>query len=141
LIRKGLEAEGCAFGEAAREKTQFRDRKVELYWSLREGLRLGEIAIAPLGESEGEIFQELRAVRYSSGSDRQLFCEPKSETRKRLKRSPDGGDSIILALQIPLPRLTTSYSVVVPAESVEESSDIYFGTDVSLSEVQDWFKA
>ena len=141
LIRKGLEAEGCAFGEAASEKTQFRDRKIELYWAFREGLRLGEVAIAPLGESEGEIFQELRAVRYSSGSDRQLFCEPKSETRKRLKRSPDGGDCIVLALQIPLPRLTTSYSVVAPTEFEEEPSDIYFGADVTLSEVQDWFKA
>jgi hypothetical protein len=141
LIRKGLEAEGCAFGEAASEKTQFRDRKIELYWAFREGLRLGEVAIAPLGESEGENFQELRAVRYSSGSDRQLFCEPKSETRKRLKRSPDGGDCIVLALQIPLPRLTTSYSVVAPTEFEEEPSDIYFGADVTLSEVQDWFKA
>ncbi len=140
LIRKGLEAEGCAFGEAAREKTQFRDRKIELYWAFREGLRLGEIAIAPLGESEGEIFQELRAVRYSSGSDRQLFCEPKTETRKRLKKSPDAGDSVILALQIPLPRLTTSYSVAVPTEFEEESDEIFFGSDVTLSEVQDWFK-
>jgi hypothetical protein len=65
----------------------------------------------------------------------QLFCEPKSETRKRLKRSPDAGDSIILALQIPLPRLTTSYSVVAPTEFAEEFSDIYFGSDVTLGEV------
>jgi hypothetical protein len=138
LIRKGLEAEGCAFGESAREKTQFRDRKIELYWTFREGLRLGEVAIAPLGESEKEIFEELRAVRYSSGADRQLFCEPKTETRKRLKRSTDAADSIVLGLSLPLPRITTEPSAYVLTDDDSYQVD-YGGGDVTLSEVQSWF--
>jgi hypothetical protein len=99
---------------------------------------LGEVAIALLGESEKEIFEELRAVRYSSGADRQLFCEPKTETRKRLKRSTDAADSIVLGLSLPLPRITTEPSAYVLTDDDSYQVD-YGGGDVTLSEVQSWF--
>lgn len=88
---------GCKFGESAEDKKQYRNRKIELFWQLREDLRLGEIAIAPLGEVEDEVFEEIAAVRYKSNTEKQIECEPKSETIKRLKRSPDAGDAVITA--------------------------------------------
>jgi hypothetical protein len=146
LIRKGIEAEGCVFGEAARDKSQFRDRKIELYWAFREGLRLGEIAIAPLGEFEKDIFEEFRSIRYNSSADRQLFCEPKTETRKRLKRSPDAADSSVIALSLPLPRIIHEPIVYIADSSDpyeghyrDASSELYFGSDPTLSEVNKWF--
>lgn len=97
-------AQGCKFGESPENKTDYADRKTELYWWLRDGLRRGEIAIAPLGEDEDQVFEELAAVRYNADTDNKVKCESKKETKKRLKRSPDGGDAAVIAGEIkPMP--------------------------------------
>ena len=96
----GYFAVGCKFGESAENKLDYADRKTELYWMLRDGLRKGEIAIAPLGEVEKEVFEEIAAVRYNPDTEKKNKCEPKKETKKRIKRSPDGGDAVIIAWEI-----------------------------------------
>lgn len=100
LRRDGYFAVGCKFGESAKDKNQFANRKIELYWQFREWLRYGEVAIAPLGDVEDEVFEEIAAVRYNQDTENKTICEPKKETIKRIKRSPDGGDAVIIAGEI-----------------------------------------
>jgi hypothetical protein len=100
LRSQGHFAQGCKFGESPENKHEFVDRKTELYWWLRDGLRKGEIAIAPLGDVEEEVFEEIAAIRYNPDTDNKVKCEQKKETKKRLKRSPDGGDAVVIAGEI-----------------------------------------
>lgn len=120
LIRDGYSSYGCAFGESAEDKKQYKNRKTELYWSLREALRLGEIAIAPLGDIEEEVFEDLSSVRYLLNTEKQLCCEPKEKTRARLGRSPDAGDSVIIALEIKQIRLIEIDAIVDDGLDAEE---------------------
>ncbi len=100
LIRDGYTSYGCAFGAGAEDNSQFKNRKIELFWNFREGLRLAEIAIAPLGEIEDEVFEDLTSIRYTINTEKQLCCEPKEATKARLGRSPDAGESVIIATEI-----------------------------------------
>lgn len=100
LRMNGYFAIGCKYGKSAEKKEQFVNRKTELHWMIRDGLRLGEIAIAPL-ENEEQVFEELSAVRYNTDTEDKTNCEPKEKTIKRIKRSPDGGDAVVTAWEIP----------------------------------------
>jgi hypothetical protein len=124
LKRDGYQVEGSAFGASAENQEEFKNRKAELYWRFRDGLRLGEMAIAPLGEVEEGVFEELRAVRYGTNTERQIACEPKEKTKARLKRSPDAADAIITALEIKPQRLNSASASLVLADEREE---VFFG--------------
>ncbi len=124
LKRDGYQVEGSAFGASAQNQEEFKNRKAELYWRFRDGLRLGEIAIAPLGEVEESVFEELRAVRYGTNTEKQIACEPKEKTKARLKRSPDAADAIITALEIK-PQLLNSASTSVVLSG--ETEEVFFG--------------
>lgn len=104
LRKKGWLATGCKFGDGPEEKEQYFNRKAELYWTFRELLREGKIAIAPLGEKEDYIFDDLAATRYFTNTKDQIVCEPKEKTKARLGRSPDS-EAAIIALEIPVPKL------------------------------------
>lgn len=69
--------------------------KIELYWGLREDMRKGEVAIAPLGEYEDELMDDLAGTYYEEGSKGKTRIEDKKKTRKRLQRSPDCGDACV----------------------------------------------
>jgi hypothetical protein len=135
LKRKGYKVYPCIFGADAHDKSQYRNRKTELYWKFRDGLRLGTFAIAPLGESEEIVFEELRAVRYNTNTEKQIICEPKEQTKARLKRSPDGADGTVTGLEVEMTTIDTT-AVVVAADSEGTPS---FTSD-SVSEVNRWFK-
>jgi hypothetical protein len=97
---QGYRVQGCAFGEKADDKEAFNNKKVELYWRFREGLRSGELAIAPMGEVEEIVFEELMAIRYNTNTEKQIICEPKEKVRSRIGRSPDGADAVVMGLQV-----------------------------------------
>lgn len=70
--------------------------KIELYWTLREALRKGEVAIAPLGEYEEELMEDWSGTYYEPGTKGKTRIEDKNKkTRKRLQRSPDCGDAAV----------------------------------------------
>jgi hypothetical protein len=107
LLASGMmNASGCRFGDGADDRSLFFNRKSQLYWEFREGLRTGKIAIAfgraslnaPLGEKEDYIFQDLCATRYSINTKDQICCEAKEKTKARLKRSPDA-EAVVIALE------------------------------------------
>lgn len=117
LRRDRYIATECVYGAPAENKEQFKNRKVELHWEFREGLRNGEIAIAPLGNIETEVFEDLSAIRYDSNTDKQIYCEPKEKTKKRLKRSPDAGDSVIIACE-------NSYEIIAEPQPTVITEDM-----------------
>lgn len=77
----------------ASEPEKFFNRRAELYWNLRELLRTEEMALDP---TDRQLAQELRAVRFKINKSR-VQIEEKAEIKKRLGRSPDRADAIVLA--------------------------------------------
>lgn len=100
LRREGYLASACTFGSAATatptDGVGYKNFKTQLFWELRESLQRGEVAIAPLGENEAEIFEELAAHRYSTDSKDIIYCLPKETVKKELGRSPDLADAVII---------------------------------------------
>jgi hypothetical protein len=135
LKRKGYKVYPCIFGADAQDKSQFRNRKAELYWKFRDGLRLGTFAIAPLGEVEETVFEELRAVRYNTNTEKQIVCESKEQTKARLKRSPDGADGTVTALECEIVTIDTTAVVVVT-----DKDEVPSKRGDSITEVNKWFK-
>jgi hypothetical protein len=133
LKAQGYRARGCAFGEKADDKEAFNNKKIELYWRFRESLRLGEVAIAPLGEGEETVFEELMAIRYNTNTEKQIICEPKEKVRSRIGRSPDAADSVVLGMQVkPFFQHQAEPIVVISGQHDEEfgyqsGRDINFG--------------
>lgn len=66
--------------------------KAWLYWDLREAIRRGEVAIAPLGELEDELLEDWSGTYYEQSVGK-IKIEDKAKTKKRLHRSPDCGDA------------------------------------------------
>lgn len=75
---------------------QFINLKIQQAWLLREAFRLNEIAIAPLGEAEILLEDELCGIYWEETSKGQLRIEDKTKTRKRLRRSPNLADATIM---------------------------------------------
>lgn len=123
LKTQGYHVTGCAFGEKADDKEAFNNKKIELYWRFRERLRLGEIAIAPLGEAEETVFEELIAIRYNTNTEKQIICEPKEKVRSRIGRSPDGGDAVAMGLQVEAHLINTAYVGIISERDVLPPED------------------
>ena len=136
LRSQGYFAQGCKFGESPENKNQFVDRKTELYWWLRDGLRKGEIAIANLGEVEEEVFQEIAAIRYNPDTENKVKCEQKKDTKKRLKRSPDGADAVVIAGEIKQAPKSINTSITRETRSYDNQEDKQLAQ--LLKNAQDW---
>jgi hypothetical protein len=96
LLEQGRNAQGFFWGDGAESPSEFYKLKTEQYWQLREAFRLGEVAVAPLGASEEMIAEDLSGVYWEEQSTGQVRIEDKAKTRKRLGRSPNIGDAIVL---------------------------------------------
>ncbi len=100
LRNEGIHATGINFAErsTARDrsgKLTFANKRAEMYWKLREALdpHGGEqIALPP----DAELRSDLCAARWTP-SARGILIEDKEAIRKRLNRSPDCADAIVLA--------------------------------------------
>lgn len=90
---KGYEVEEVHFGGGANDSQRFRNRRAEIFWTLRERLETGEIS---LPEDE-ELVADLSAIRYAFTQDGRIQLESKDGVRKRLGRSPDRADAVALA--------------------------------------------
>lgn len=87
-------AGGENFGAAAANPERFVNRRAELWWQMREALRLGGVALPP----DDRLEADLTAVRFSYDSRGRLKLEAKDDLKKRLGRSPDRGDALALAV-------------------------------------------
>lgn len=71
----------------------FVNKRAEMYWNFRELLRTEDVALDP---ADRQLAAELRAVKFKIVKNR-VQIEEKAEIKKRLKRSPDRADAVVLA--------------------------------------------
>lgn len=98
---QGYKSTGVHWGEKARDSAQFLNAKAEDYWSLREALQKGEVAIAPLGDHEEMLMEDLAGTYWEQTSVGKTKIEDKKNTKKRLHRSPNVGDAAVLGFRQP----------------------------------------
>ncbi len=95
LIRKGYGVGPFRWGNRANEPLNYLNQKAEQFWALREAMREGKIAIAPLGKYEDDLRKELAGIYYQQDSKGAIRIEPKEMTRARLKKSPNLADAVV----------------------------------------------
>jgi len=93
LREQNVRVEAIHGGETAREPERFFNRRTELWWNLREWIRTEGVLL-----HEPRLVEDLTAPRFTYTSRGQIRLEAKEETKRRLGRSPDFGDSLTLAL-------------------------------------------
>lgn len=101
LIEQGYAATGVHWGSSAENSAEYLNCKAEDFWNLREAMRKGEVAIAPLGELEERAMEDLAGTYYEIMATGKIRIEDKEKTKKRLHRSPDVGDSIVIGFRNP----------------------------------------
>lgn len=96
----GWPCDGLAFSESPREDwpdltsgMECANLRAELYWVTRERLRTGSLAVP---EEFGDTWEELSEPGYRFPRGK-LLVEDKEDVKKRLSRSPDGADALVLA--------------------------------------------
>jgi hypothetical protein len=98
LRENGIRASAFNAGEA----TRWRDRSNELgfincraagWWNLRELLQNGEIALPP----DDKLTGDLTAPKWRVSSGGKIQIESKDDIKKRIGRSTDDGDAVVMA--------------------------------------------
>jgi hypothetical protein len=78
-------------GEVVREEVLYRNERAAMAWRLALDLQMNRIALPP----DQELHEDLRSIRWKSVLGK-IQVEEKAEVMKRLGRSPDKGDSVLL---------------------------------------------
>lgn len=102
LVRRGFKpAEFIAGAKAVerRDYLQAKNLRTQGWWDLRELARTGKLSFGEFDDqTKLKILGDLTAPRYSVGGDKVIALEAKDQIKKRLGRSPDHGDAIVMAL-------------------------------------------
>lgn len=79
------------------EQMVFSNRRAEYYWTLAEKFETGEIYLMPdeNGQPPEDLMAELSDIRYEFRGNK-IYIEEKKEMKKRLQKSPDRADSLML---------------------------------------------
>lgn len=99
LKRKGFRAVEYKSGYAVDQNKletdflYFKNLRAYDYWQLREGLRKGIIKI----KDDPDLISELVSIKYMV-TDKVIQIENKAEIKKRLGKSPDIADAVVMAL-------------------------------------------
>lgn len=92
----GVVPGAASTGRTLDGKLQFKNLRAEMWWKLREALDpSGEHRIAI--PNDPELRRELAAPRWKMASGNRIQIEEKADIKKRLGRSPDKGDAVVLA--------------------------------------------
>lgn len=97
LRELGVPVSGFSGGAAARVAADYPNRRSEAWFAFAE--RLPELDL----DGDERLAADLLAPRYSLDSRGRRVVEAKSETKKRLGRSPDRADAVLMAFQAPRP--------------------------------------
>ena len=87
-----LNVHGVNFGGKPNDSGEFADKGSEMWWQLREALRLGQLQLL----NDDELIADLTARKYKVPKGI-IKAEPKEEMRKRGVQSPDRADALCLA--------------------------------------------
>lgn len=103
LREMGLPVRGVNVAEAATVSEDYRNARAELWWKCREWLERKTCKLPPVNpdvdpreDPVERLCAELTMPKYKHTSSGKLEVEPKSDTKKRLKRSPDCADALVL---------------------------------------------
>jgi hypothetical protein len=83
----------------AKDRVQFENRRAEAHWTIRERLRRRELDLSQMDKAD-ETLGQLLSVRYRIKKGK-IIVESKDDIRKRLGRSPDDSDALLLAILPP----------------------------------------
>jgi hypothetical protein len=90
----GVEVHGVNVAlPAQHEPERFKNLKAELFWNVRKKIVAGTLRLPDCKQ----IPFQLSKMLWTTASDGRTIMEPKEETRKRLKRSPDHADMLALS--------------------------------------------
>lgn len=96
LRSRGYGVRGFKAGERAADYTKYFDRRSEAYCLYAEKMESGSRGISRGIKNLNDLRQDLIAHKLQV-SDKLIRVESKSDMRKRLKRSPDFSDAVIIA--------------------------------------------
>lgn len=91
----GVRIDGVNVGAAPRDKERFPKLRDELWWVVgRELIQSGAMDLTDLDDTT---VAQLISPTYSPDAGGRVKIEPKDDTRKRIGRSPDNADALLLA--------------------------------------------
>jgi len=103
LKEQGYPVVAINVAESATDPERFADLRSEMWWNLRYLLdpnpkgNPNPIALP----KDDELLGDLSGIKYKYTSKGQIRVESKDEMKKRIKRSPDRGDAVVLAFGDP----------------------------------------
>ncbi len=106
---------GVNFGSASTRKKQFPRLRHQLWWEI--GRELSEQNAWDLSDVDDDTVAQLIAPKWQLDSAGRTVVEDKDDTRKRIGRSPDDADALLLAFYDP-----ASAIVVAPADDLRSES-------------------
>lgn len=86
---------GVNVGASAERSDLYANIRAEVFWQLREALERGEVSLP----DHDDLLAELSAFRFDYSSRGKIVLESKSETKRRVGRSPDLADAVALGFQ------------------------------------------
>lgn len=93
ILKKFENVIGVDNASKPEDPVMFVNKRAEMYWNFRELLRTEAVALDP---RDRLLAAELRSIKYKIVKQR-VQIEEKAEIKKRLKRSPDRADAVVLA--------------------------------------------
>lgn len=103
LLEQGFDVQPVDFGSSPRgdwasivgRSAKFSNRKAELHWAVRAMIRQRVLRVS---ERWDMMRADLVAPTYSFTSQGKIAIESKDDLKKRLRRSPDFGDALVVAV-------------------------------------------
>jgi len=92
LRQLGHHVKAVNVGASASRSDLFANSRSELFWRVREALEKGEISLP----RDDDLLAELSAFRYGFSNRGRITLEPKEDTNRRVGRSPDLADAMVL---------------------------------------------
>ncbi len=126
LRRRGLGVRAVVFGSRARNPERFTTIKAEMFWRLRELLRLGALGLADVASSkDGKILlEQLGLLRSEYDQAGRMIVRGSPGSLAAPSTSPDHATAVALALYGLDPRTLPDRSLAAP--SAEEVAGIWF---------------
>lgn len=96
-----VEVVGVNFAARAKDHRRYVNVRAELWWEGRQRSQQGAPAPWDLSGVDDRTMADLTEPRWFEAKDGRIQVEEKGEVRKRLGRSPDDGDALLLAFYDP----------------------------------------
>ena len=91
---------GCDVSEEANDPENYHNRKAELYSALRDRLNEGNI---DLDEYDNDLNEDMLIIEAKTDTNGRIQIEHKDQIRRRLGRSTDRLDALVLTLGYKIP--------------------------------------